>query len=344
LIETTRQVSGGSAKYVEIKAASPPDVKMVWPFAADNPASKLGAVAKGGGWRLAQQNRKKHDAQGLTGRAEIERELETLRSQLEELSAARSPRDRALGMLRAAGIEGALAKELAHRPGAAARKSADSLKAWLMSRVSERLGIQKNPLAAHGSRLIACVGPTGVGKTTTLAKLCASARLDYQRTVSVITLDTYRVGAVEQWQRYAALLGVPFHVAYDAADFSALLAECRSELVLVDTAGRPSGNTAAPSMLEACLAAVEGRAVDVLLALPAWLRASDAERVVDLYAAPLPTSIVATKLDETRIVGGLLHAALPARLPFSFLCTGPRVPEDIKQASHEAVLDAVFSG
>lgn len=344
LIETTRQVSlGGSEQYVEVKAAGASGMKMVWPFAQENP--EAGASRRAGSEKLRAGNRlgKQSAAQGWTAQAQIERELQALRAKLEELSAARPPRDRALGMLRAAGIEGALAKELSLRAGAAARKGKEPLKALLMSRVGERLTIQDNLLEARGPRAIACVGPTGVGKTTTLAKLCAVARLDYEKTVSVVTLDTYRVGAVEQWQRYASLLGVPFHVAHDAESFAALASECQSDLLLIDTAGKPGSDGSEPSRVQECLTSIHDRALDVLLVLPAWLRADDAERVVALYERPAPTSIVATKLDETHIVGGLLHAALPRRLPFSFLCAGPRVPEDIKEATHEAVLNAVFA-
>ena len=92
-------------------------------------------------------------------------------------------------------------------------------------------------------------------------------------------------------------------------------------------------STAAPTRRE-----IE-EAIDQLVA---WLRANDVTRVMDLYDDPAPTDIVVTKLDETYQVGGVLHAALPNRLPFAYLCNGPRVPEDILDASVDGVLDAVF--
>ncbi|HYP91496.1 MAG TPA: hypothetical protein VEQ59_25185, partial [Polyangiaceae bacterium] len=79
-----------------------------------------------------------------------------------------------------------------------------------------------------------------------------------------------------------------------------------------------------------------------LLVLPAWLRASDVTRISGLYEAPAPTEMVITKLDETLEAGGVLHAALPSNIPIAYLCNGPRVPEDIREASVEAVVDAVL--
>jgi flagellar biosynthesis protein FlhF len=81
---------------------------------------------------------------------------------------------------------------------------------------------------------------------------------------------------------------------------------------------------------------------EVLLVLPAWLRARDAERAVEQYAAPAPTGIVITKLDETDQVGGVMHAPLGSQLPLTYLCNGARVPEDIHDAAIDRVLDAIF--
>jgi flagellar biosynthesis protein FlhF len=87
---------------------------------------------------------------------------------------------------------------------------------------------------------------------------------------------------------------------------------------------------------------VTDRAVNTLLVLPAWLRANDVSRIMEIYDDPTPTDLIVTKLDETYQVGGILHAALPTNLPFAYMCNGPRVPEDIMEASVDGVLDAVF--
>jgi flagellar biosynthesis protein FlhF len=149
------------------------------------------------------------------------------------------------------------------------------------------------------------------------------------------------VGAVEQWQRYAALMGIPFQVASDRSSFRRALAEITADIVLVDTAGRstPASSWVLPDCLSGITEELEKHA---LLVLPAWLRASDVSRIKDLYEVPAPTEVVITKLDETVEAGGVLHAALPESIPIAYLCNGPRVPEDIREASVEAVVDAVL--
>lgn len=354
LIESTRRVSNGRGgalgqTYVEITAAPASEEGLRRRFHPAKPRESHRArepVSRGHSEpireALGTARQQQNGALGLDTQA-IHRELSALRGMLEELNAARPPRERAVSMLNAAGIEGVLAKELAVGAARIARKGNDALRAWLMSRVAERVRVAPSPIARPGRQVIACVGQTGVGKTTTLAKLAAKARLDLGRSVGVITLDTFRVGAVEQWQRYAALLGLPLGVAQNAQEFVELMRDSRSDIVLVDTAGR--SNVSVPGLwpLKNCLDGVQNRERHVLLVCPAWLRAKDAESVVELYDEPAPTSLVVTKLDETLHVGGVMHAAIPHGLPISYLCDGARVPEDIHDASIEFVLDALFS-
>jgi flagellar biosynthesis protein FlhF len=346
LIEGTRRVSNGREgglghSFVEITAAPPAGLK--WPFANKEAVQSETPLRR----REARPHAKPEAVKGSRPTAlktrdpgEIERELLVLRQMLDELNASRPPRERAITMLHAAGIEGALARELANGATRAVKRGSEALRQWLFSRIKERLEVRPNLLLDPAPRVIACVGPTGVGKTTTLAKLAARARLDHGRQVGVISLDTFRVGAVEQWQRYTNLMGIQFQIANDATTFARALQEMPVDLLLVDTAGRSVHGTAWP--LGNCLREVEDRAVNTLLVLPAWLRANDVARVMDLYDDPAPTDIVVTKLDETYQVGGVLHAALPNQLPFAYLCNGPRVPEDILDASVDGVLDAVF--
>ncbi|HEY5372248.1 MAG TPA: flagellar biosynthesis protein FlhF [Polyangiaceae bacterium] len=345
LIEGTRQISNGRGgglghSYVEVTAAPPAGLK--WPYANREAAAAEAPLRR-------REPRGQQQAFGRGAKptpslardpGEIERELGMLRQMLNELNESRPPKERALTELHSAGIEGALARELSNGAAKVARRGRDALRLWLSGRIKERLVVTPSMLLDSTPRVIACVGPTGVGKTTTLAKLAARARLDYGRSVGVISLDTFRVGAVEQWQRYATLMGIPFQIASDRTSFQRAMADMPSDLVLVDTAGRSVHGTAWP--LAGCLREINERKVNVMLVLPAWLRANDVTRVLEMYDDPLPTDIVVTKLDETYQVGGILHAALPNQLPFAYLCNGPRVPEDILDASVEGVLDAVF--
>jgi flagellar biosynthesis protein FlhF len=270
----------------------------------------------------------------------VGRELMQLRLMLDELGQGRTPKDRTRAMLNAAGFEGSIARALAAGGGKPPRGSSRELCAWLRERLREKVACRSGLIEAPGRRMIACVGPTGVGKTTTLAKLAARAVLTLGRSVRVVSLDTFRVGAVEQWRRYAELIGFPFDIAQNPGTFHRVAHNHTEDILLVDTAGRAAGDQ--QSTLEGCVAGLRGMSHEVLLVLPAWLRARDAERVVSTYSAPKITGVVITKLDETEQVGGVMHASMGSALPVTYLCNGARVPEDIHDAAVDQVLDAIF--
>jgi flagellar biosynthesis protein FlhF len=339
LIGTTRRVTNGRAgafghTYVEVTAAP----------ARFGSGASGSDVATDRGPRVTRERlsprmpvatpRASHDA--------LEREVAQLRALVDELSQGRSPREKAGSMLNGAGIEGALAKDLAAGSTRAARAGRGALRTWLRNRIADRILVQPKLIERPFRQLIACVGPTGVGKTTTLAKLAARATFDLGRSVQVISLDTFRVGAVEQWRRYAELIGIPFDVVRDAKQFGEVMARCTADLVLVDTAGRTLDDDTPTRRLAECLDSATDIRREVLLVLPAWFRAVDAERVAAAYSTPRPTALVLTKLDETDEIGGVLHAALPGPIPFAYMCNGPRVPEDIRDAAVDAVVDAVL--
>jgi flagellar biosynthesis protein FlhF len=350
MIEGTRRVSNGRAgglarEYVEVTAAPPQGLK--WPFASreakapEMPMRERTAMAPPSGEQRSLRTKSKYGSVLGLDQSEVERELHSLRAMLEELNQQRPPRERALTLLHSRGIEGNLARELANGAAKHAKKSKGALNEFLRARLAERVSVSGSLMQNPKRTMIACMGPTGAGKTTTLAKLAARARLDLGRSVGVISLDTFRVGAVEQWQRYAALMGIGFQVASDRSSFRRALAEITADIVLVDTAGRST--PASSWVLPDCLSGVtEDMAKHALLVLPAWLRASDVTRIGGLYEVPAPTEVVITKLDETVEAGGVLHAALPESIPIAYLCNGPRVPEDIREASVEAVVDAVL--
>jgi flagellar biosynthesis protein FlhF len=269
----------------------------------------------------------------------VNREIAALKAAVEALQAACSPRARALGYLQAAGLEGTLASELA---AGAPRSPKTGMGAYFRKRLGDRLSVVPSLIDRPGRQLIACVGPTGAGKTTTLAKLAARARLDRERTVGVISMDTFRVGAVEQWQRYARLIGVPFQPARDAESLERAIDSLDTELILVDTEGHGPGGEAPTRKLVGAVEHGYGYEAHVLLVVPAWLRGGDVDRLIRSYSAPRPTAVVATKLDEAARAGGVLHACLPANTPLAYLCDGPRVPEDVEDASVSAILDRVF--
>jgi flagellar biosynthesis protein FlhF len=181
------------------------------------------------------------------------------------------------------------------------------------------------------------VGPPGVGKTTTIAKIAAQARAIEQRTVNLVAADAFRAGAIEQLRSYAEIVSSPFRVARTTEELDAALAASRHP-TLVDTAGRaPSEDpiTGLFHLLE------HKRDVRTHLVLAADTSASSARRILDRYASVKPSRVVITKLDETDSVMPLIGAVRERGLPVSYLTAGQRIPEDLRRAT-PAVLAAVL--
>jgi len=188
-------------------------------------------------------------------------------------------------------------------------------------------------------RRIALVGPTGVGKTTTLAKLAGRARNRGER-IAIVTLDTYRVAAVEQLRAFADLMDVPFSVAFTATDLRRLLAQhADCDRVFVDTTGRSPRDAEAMPLLEGNLRA---GACTSLLCLGAGTRARDARVVLDAYAPLDVAAVCLTKWDETVAPGEALATVIEHGLPLSHVCIGQEVPADILPADAEQIANAVF--
>jgi flagellar biosynthesis protein FlhF len=362
IIESTRHISNGRGgnlgkTFVEVTAGGPSIQPAKWPFSPDigratefapEPSSPEQRSPRGGRTqRQAAQFDPVRSASAqqiqLATPSEVDRELKNLRAMVEELGSARRPKERALALLNDAGFEGTLAREIATGGQRAARQGTAALREWLMERVRVRLRVSSGVIARPKRQVIACIGPSGAGKTTTLAKLAARARLEHSRSVGIISLDTFRVGAVEQWQRYAQLLGIPFSVARGAEDFNKAVSSSTCDLVLVDTSGRTVTDQGDSWPLTQCLPLVTRHELHVMVVLPAWLRARDAEQVVRSYADTRPTGAVITKTDEAMQQGGVVQAALTNDLPLYYICNGPRVPEDIRDASAEIILKGLLA-
>ncbi|MFS8569423.1 MAG: flagellar biosynthesis protein FlhF [Thermaerobacter sp.] len=193
---------------------------------------------------------------------------------------------------------------------------------------AERLG----PGHAGPVRTVAFVGPTGSGKTTTLAKLASRAVLLEGRSVALITLDTYRIGAVDQLQTYAEILDVPLYVAYTADDLLQAVERCRSaDLVLIDTAGRGPGDAVAIARLRRVLDQVQIDEIHLVMA--AGTRVLDAQYLGATYRRLGPNRLLLTKLDETLGLGGILELPAVMGLPVSYFTFGQSVPDDIEPAT-----------
>lgn len=190
-------------------------------------------------------------------------------------------------------------------------------------------------------RVVALVGPTGVGKTTTLAKLAAHLTLQQKKRVALITADTYRVAAVDQLRTYSEILGTPLEVVYEASDIeSALMRHWDRDVILVDTAGRSPRNEAHMNELREYLEALQPADTFLVMSLTSSYR--DAQTIVDAYLPLRFDSFLFTKRDETDAPGLIYDMVTKYRRPLSYLTTGQAVPDDLEVASPETIIRAIL--
>lgn len=185
------------------------------------------------------------------------------------------------------------------------------------------------------------VGPTGVGKTTTIAKLAAHFALQKRLPIAIITADTFRIGAVSQLRTYSELIQAPLDVAYTPQELSQLVVKHRDKaLILVDTPGRSPADRDSLAVLDGFVAAIERPHLQIALAAGTPL--ADARRILDRFAVAPPQGVILTKLDETEQVGPVCALLAERQLPLSYFTNGQRVPEDIAVASNDALLDQLL--
>ncbi len=185
--------------------------------------------------------------------------------------------------------------------------------------------------------ITALVGPTGAGKTTTIAKLAARWCLSHgSRDLALISTDAYRIGAREQLMTYARILDAPMYTANSGKELARLLARLSAKkLVLIDTAGMGPRDVRLTEQLAALkLGAAKAK---VLLTLPAHGEGHALEEIVRAFAGVSPQACILTKVDEAASLGGVLSATIRHKLKIAYLCNGQRVPEDLHAAQPRRV-------
>ncbi|MBV7298562.1 flagellar biosynthesis protein FlhF [Enterovibrio paralichthyis] len=207
--------------------------------------------------------------------------------------------------------------------------------AWseLMELVADQVITTSENLLETGG-VIALLGPTGVGKTTTIAKLAARAAMDFgPEEVALVTTDTFRIGAHEQLATYGRILGCPVKVAKDADTLADILYQLRHRrLILLDTAGMGQRDLRLSEQLDTLIQS-SGSHIRSLLVLPATSQRRVLQETIDHFRRIPLSGCVLTKLDESLSLGELLSVTIENALPVTYLADGQRVPEDIRQAS-----------
>jgi flagellar biosynthesis protein FlhF len=196
-------------------------------------------------------------------------------------------------------------------------------------------------LKKNSPRIIALVGPTGVGKTTTTAKLAAMYALNRGNKVALITMDIFRVGAVEQLKTYSRIMGIPLEVASTPKELEkAVEKHSACDLIFIDTAGRSHKDK---EKLDEMKNFLENKIpMEVYLCLSATTKDRELEEILNRFRIFQVSKVVFTKIDECESFGNMVNLLMKDNLQIAYFTTGQRVPEDIEIATPAKLADMIF--
>lgn len=206
-------------------------------------------------------------------------------------------------------------------------------------------GIELPPVQGQ-PKIIFFIGPTGVGKTTTIAKIASKFKVDMGRKVAFMTADTYRIAAAEQLRIYANILNTPLSIIYSADELDAAIGCVQDhDLVLVDTAGFSHKNKEQRENVTQLVESVDGKyEKEVYLVLSATTKYRDLLDIVDIYKDISDYKIIFTKLDETTTYGNLLNVRMYSGAELSYVTTGQNVPDDMEIFDTQKVVKQLLGG
>ncbi|MGN1386536.1 MAG: flagellar biosynthesis protein FlhF [Bacillus sp. (in: firmicutes)] len=198
-------------------------------------------------------------------------------------------------------------------------------------------------LALFQKKFINVVGPTGVGKTTTIAKLAAESAIKYGKKIAFITTDTYRIAAIEQLKTYATILNIPIEVAYNLEDFQKATEKfSHYDLVFIDTAGRNFRNKEYVKELRNIIDFEQELETYLVLALTSKQR--DMEAIVNQFSLIPITHFIFTKMDETASLGSMFNMVESHNVSVAYVTNGQNVPDDIVKTTSAIIVQSILEG
>ncbi|MDA3901768.1 MAG: flagellar biosynthesis protein FlhF [Spirochaetes bacterium] len=214
-----------------------------------------------------------------------------------------------------------------------------NLEELIMSKI-----VTSGPVKHTGrKKIVMFVGPTGVGKTTSLAKMGAHLALRDKKKVAFVTIDTYRIAATEQLKKYAEIMRIPIHVVNEQKELKRVIDKTDADVILIDTSGRSHKNTLKISEIKSFADAVDCD-FEKILCVSASTKRRDVDHIFDAFKSVECNSVLITKVDETSFVGNIVKVADKYNKPISYIANGQEVPNDLYAADSKNLAEMIVNG
>lgn len=222
----------------------------------------------------------------------------------------------------------------------------DQILSSIYQKIVLKLGQTKEiEVSEEQPKYVFFIGPTGVGKTTTIAKIASNLKIQKKAKVGLITSDTYRIAAVEQLRTYANILGIPLKVVYSEEEMAEAKEEYKDyDIVLIDTAGRSHKNAEQTEDIEHLVKVVPEEERDVYLVLSTTTKYRDLVKITETYSKLGKYNLIFTKLDETCCIGNILNIKMLTGVALSYSTSGQNVPDDIEKINAQKIAKQLLGG